>query len=253
MIGFFDSGLGGLTVVRRVRELLPQHDLIFLADQKHVPYGDRDPDQLAGLMRHNLAWLESRGVDAIVMACNTSCAIADLRGYPQTVAPILDLIESAAIAVRDAGFSRIGVVATRATVESGAYGRKVRALLPDANVTEVAAPALVPLVEAGAFEDAGAAVTDVCARLPDSIDALILACTHYPVLDAYFAAALGGGIARIDPAVEQAGRAAALAAARGIAPGNGRTTCATTGALEAFRARVTVFLGDTAECEAVSS
>lgn len=238
MIGFFDSGLGGLTVVRRVRELLPKHDLVFLADQKHVPYGDRRPEELAALLGRNLAWLESRGVDAIVMACNTSCAIADTRGYPQTAPPILDLIESAAIAVRDAGFRRIGVVATQATVSSGAYGRKIRALLPDARVHEVAAPALVPIVEAGAFERAQAAVTDACARLPRDVDAVILACTHYPVLDANFAAALGPNVARLDPAFEQAGRTAALVASLGIASRSGALTCATTGDVDAFRVRV---------------
>ena len=251
MIGLFDSGLGGLTVVRRVRALLPQHDLVFLADQAHVPYGDRSADDLAGLLRTNLAWLDAQNVEAIVMACNTSCAVADSHGYPHTEAPVLDLIESAAIAIRDAGFVRIGVVATQATVRSGAYARRIRALLPHAHVVEVAAPTLVPLVEAGEVEGAvpRAAVATVCAQLPHDLDAVILACTHYPVLDDHFAVAWGVNVARIDPAFEQAGRTAALVAARGIEPGHGHTRYMTTGNVENFRARVAEIMEHDAHCE----
>lgn len=252
MIGLFDSGLGGLTVVRRVRALLPKHDIVFLADQKHVPYGDREPAELVKLMHANVAWLDAQGADAIVMACNTSCAVADSYGYPHTSAPILDLIESAAIAVRDAGFSRVGVVATRATVHSGAYGRKIAALIPGARVYEVAAPSLVPLVESGATQgdEARRAVVEACSALPRDVDAVLLACTHYPVLDAHFAAALGADVARIDPAFEQAGRAAALAASRGIPAGSGITRYATTGDARAFERAVAGLVG-TVTCEAV--
>lgn len=244
MLGLFDSGLGGLTVVRRVRELLPYHDLVFLADQAHVPYGDRTADDIYDLLRRNLGWLDAQSVDGIVMACNTSCAVADLRGYPTTNAPVLDLIESAAIAMRDAGFGKIGVIATAATVRTGAYGRKLRALMPRVRVHEVAAPALVPLVEAGEIEgeQARVAVASVCEQLPDDIEAVILACTHYPVLDAHFATSLGSSIARIDPAFEQAGRAAALVASRGISPGSGRTRYVTTGDVESFHAHVSAMM-----------
>lgn len=240
MLGLFDSGVGGLTVVRRVRELLPLHDLVFLADQAHVPYGDRTPDDLHDLLRRNLGWLDAQNVEGIVMACNTSCAIAETRGYPPTRAPVLDLIESAAIVMRDAGFSRIGVVATAATVRTGAYGRRLRALIPHARIHEIAAPALVPLVEGGTIEgeEPRAAVAAVCEQLPDDIEAVLLACTHYPVLDAFFRMALGDAIARVDPALEQAGRAAALVASRGIAPGTGHTRYVTTGDVNVFHAHV---------------
>jgi glutamate racemase len=240
MIGLFDSGLGGLTVVRRLREILPKHNLVFLADQAHVPYGDRPPDELEQFMRSNVAWVDAQGVDAIVMACNTSCAIAETRGYPKTNAPILDLIESAAIAVRDAGFLNVGVIATTATVAAGAYARRIHALAPAIRVTEVAAPALVPLVEAADIdgENPREAVREVCELLPSDLDAVILACTHYPVLDDHFAAVLGGQIARIDPAIEQAGRTAALVAARSIPPDDGHVRYVTTGDVDAFRASV---------------
>jgi len=247
VLGLFDSGLGGLTVVKRVRALLPDHALLFLADQAHVPYGDRAPDDLHRLLVQNVRWLDEQGADAIVMACNTSCAIAAEFGYPKVRGPILDLIESAAIAIRDAGYARVGVLATAATVKTGAYAKKIRALAPHVRVDEAAAPALVPLVEAGEIEGERArdAVAEACARLPRDVDAVILACTHYPVLDAHFAAALGEHVARIDPALEQAGRAAALVAARSIGPGSGHTRYVTTGDVEAFRTSVHAYMDGT--------
>ena len=244
MIGLFDSGLGGLTVVRRVREALPDADLVFFADQAHVPYGERSADDLARLLQLNLGWLDAQALDAIVMACNTSCAIADVHGWPATRARVFDLIDSAALACERAGATRIGVVATAATVQTGAYGRRLRARVPGAAVFEVAAPALVPLVEAGRArsEEARVAVAEACAQLPEGLDAVVYGCTHYPMLDEHFAAALGARIARLDPAWMQGERVAALAAQRGNA-GTGTTRYVTNGNLEAFTANVARIMG----------
>ncbi|MEO6913232.1 MAG: glutamate racemase [Candidatus Baltobacteraceae bacterium] len=255
MLGLFDSGLGGLTVVRRVHELLPHHDLLFLADQAHVPYGNREPDDLVRLLAHNIAWLDTAGVDAIVMACNTSCAIAQSFGWPHARAVILDLIEAAANAVQQAGYRRIGVLATAATVRSGAYGRKIRALNPEAEVIEIAAPKLVPLVEAGqiATDETRAAVAEVCAQLPNDIDAVILACTHYPVLDVHFSDALGEKITRIDPARAQAQRTADVVARRNYPAGDGSITYVTNGDLAAFELSVQALMGELApHCEKIA-
>lgn len=252
MIGLFDSGLGGLTVVRRVRERLPQADLLFFADQAHVPYGDRDPSNLYDLLRANLAWLDEQGADAIVMACNTSCAIAERYGWPSTRAHILDLIDSAATSVQRAGYRSIGVVATAATVRAGSYGRTLRSAVPGAEVWEVAAPALVPLVEAGDIEGERPrdAVAAVCAALPEGLDAVILACTHYPVLERHFARALGPEVALLDPAVMQAERAAALIETADSVREGGRTRYVTSGDPHAFAEnvrRLTADAGATAE------
>lgn len=246
MLGLFDSGLGGLTVVRRVRELLPEHDLLFFADQAHVPYGDRTPEDLLRLLHQNVGWLDSRGVDAIVMACNTSCAMGEKFGWPQTRASVLDLIESAALAVERSGFTRIGVVATAATARSGAYGRKIRARVPHAAVYEVGAPELVPLVEAGNIHGAAprAAVERACAQLPSDLDAVLLACTHFPILDAHFAAVLGGGIVRIDPALVQAERTLELVSELRLPYGSGRLECASNGDLGRFEASLARLIGD---------
>lgn len=236
MIGLFDSGLGGLTVLQRVRERVPLADVLFFADQAHVPYGDRTHDDLLRLLRANLARLDEHGVDAIVMACNTSCAIAERYGWPRSRAPVIDLIESAALAVERAGFQRIGVVATAATVGAGSYGRTLRNRVAGIDVVEVPAPALVPLVESGATgAQARTAVAEVCSHLPLDLEALVYGCTHYPLLDEHFRDVLGG-VALIDPAVVQAQRTADLLGDRAL--GNATTTYLTSGDEAAFREAV---------------
>jgi glutamate racemase len=247
MIGLFDSGLGGFTVVKRVRERLPAADLLFFADQAHVPYGSREAADLHALLEANLAWLDAEGAGTIVMACNTSCAIAERFGWPSTRAHVLDLIDSAATAVQRAGYRRIGVVATAATVAAGSYGRSLRSAVPGAEVWEVAAPPLVPLVEAGRIDgvETRDAVTAACAELPRDLDAVIYGCTHYPVLDQHFRLALGERVALIDPAVMQAERAAALLEREDAPHESGRIRYVTNGDLSAFRDNVIRIMGET--------
>ncbi len=242
MIGLFDSGLGGLTVLARVRERLPSLDIVFFADQAHVPYGDRTHDDLLRLLRTNLAWFDERGVEAVVMACNTSCAIAERYGWPSSRAPVIDLIQSASIAVERARFRRVGVVATAATVGAGSYGRTLRARVGGIDVVEVPAPALVPLVEAGRIEggEARAAVAEVCSHLPLDLDALVYGCTHYPVLEAHFRSALGNDVALVDPAIVQAERVFEIFGDR--ANGTGETIYVTSGNTAAFKAKVALLL-----------
>src|SRR5271166_756319 len=109
MLGLFDSGLGGFTILRPLRALLPGHAFLYLGDQAHVPYGDRSPEELLGFLRHNLDYLNEAGANVIVVACNTSCAVAARFGCPPSKAPILDLIATAADAVVASGARRIGV------------------------------------------------------------------------------------------------------------------------------------------------
>ncbi len=249
MLGLFDSGLGGLTVVRRVHELLPAEDLLFFADQAHVPYGDRSREDLVNLLAGNVRLLNQMGADAIVMACNTSCAIASLFGWPPSNVPILDLIESAARAVHRRGYQRIGVIATSATVRTQAYAKAIRRLNSNAHIEEIAAPELVPIVEAGeiAGERARRAVARACSGFSRSLQAVILACTHYPILDRQFADALGERIARIDPAMEQAAAAAAFVGkAQGRHRGEGTLRYITNGDPEIFRSSIMALMGELA-------
>lgn len=245
MLGLFDSGLGGLTVLRRVRELVPKHDVLYFADQAHVPYGERTPAQLLTLMQHNVRWLDEAGVDAIVPACNTSCAMALEFGWPATRAPIVDLIESAAIAVERSGLLRIGVLATTATARTGAYRRRILERVPSAQVVEVGAPALAPLVEAGKLhgEEPARAVAEAGAALRE-VEAVVLGCTHFPLLSAHFEAYFGPYVHLIDPAAVQAARTAELVSSLGISAGAGRVECVTNGDLERFRSNIQALAAD---------
>ncbi len=245
VLGLFDSGLGGLSVLRRVHEALPHHDVIYFADQAHVPYGDRDPADLLRLMQHNVRWIDEEGVDIIVPACNTSCAMALEFGWPATRAPIVDLIESAAIAVERTGLRRIGVLATAATAKSNAYKRHILTRVAQAEVIEVAAPALAPLVEAGKLhgEEPAKAVADACAPLGE-IDALVLGCTHYPLLGAHFEAYFGPYVQVIDPAIVQAERVFDLAARLELKAENAGLECVTNGDLARFEANLQALVRD---------
>ena len=243
-IGVYDSGLGGLTVLAALRAAGIAEHVTYFADQAHVPYGDKSDAELQILLRDNLAWLEANGVDVVAMGCNTSCAVAGRVGWPAAsfAAPIQDLIRNGARAFAGAPYRHVAVVATAATVRSGAYGDAIRALAPNVIVDEIAAPALVPLVEAGASEsaEARAAVAEIVARFAPGVEALVYGCTHYPLLDAHFAAC-APGIARIDPALEQARAVLAL----GVRTGTGGTTrYVTNGDPVAFETNIRRWTGD---------
>ena len=246
MLGLYDSGLGGLTVLAALRAAGIDQDVVYFADQAHLPYGDKTDAQIQGYLRENLALLAAQGVDAVVAACNTSCAIASRFGWPPASVPVLDMIATAGAAFAGTLYRRVGVVATVATIRSGAYERAIRASAPHVEVIGVAAPALVPLVEGGNTESEAArdAVAEAVGQLPRDLDALVYGCTHYPLLDRWFAAALAPDIARIDPAVAQAAAAKRLIAERGLAPGSSTTTYYTNGDPVGFEAAVRRWTGD---------
>jgi glutamate racemase len=243
VIGVYDSGLGGLTVLAALRSAAIDDDVVYFADQAHVPYGERNDADLHGLLTTNLAWLEGQGVDVVVMGCNTSCAVASRLGWPATTfrLPIQDLIANGARAFAQSPYRRVAVVATAATVRSHAYANAIAAVAPHIDVIEIAAPLLVPLVESGRSEsdEARAAVRDVVAEFPAGVDAIVYGCTHYPLLDAHFAA-LVPPAARIDPAREQARAVTALR----LPPGSGTTLYVTNGDAVAFERNVRKWTGD---------
>jgi glutamate racemase len=235
-LGLYDSGLGGLTVLAALRRAGITQDVVYFADQAHLPYGDKTDAALHGFLNENLTLLAGLRVDAVVTACNTTCAVAQRLGWPDTAFPVLDLIATAGAAFALTPHRRIGVVATAATVRSGAYARAITAAAPHATVYEVAAPALVPLVERGATDttEAREAVVAAIAELPSDVDALVYGCTHYPLLDHQFAAALPSRVERIDPAVAQAAATAKLVAKLALSRGGSATTYYTNGDHAAF-------------------
>jgi glutamate racemase len=246
VLGLYDSGLGGLTVLAALRAAGIDQDIVYFADQAHVPYGDKSDGDLHGYLTENLALLAGRNVDAVVTACNTSCAVAQHYGWPATPFPVLDLILTAGRSFAGTHHRRVAVIATAATVRSGAYARALRAAAPHLLVHEIAAPNLVPVVESGEAETSTGreAVAEVVARIPADVDALVYGCTHYPLLDRWFAAALAARIERIDPAVAQAAAAKTLVAELGLQPGDATTIYYTNGEPHAFETAVRRWTGD---------
>jgi glutamate racemase len=259
-IGVFDSGVGGLTVLREIVRRLPAESTIYLGDNARAPYGTRTDDEVRRFALESLDELVVRDVKAVVVACNTSTAVAlgDLRRHSDL--PILGVIRpgatSAALASRN---RRVGVIGTPATIRSHAYFAAIKDENPAVEVYEHATPAFVPMVESGAFSgsEVEAAIRDGLAPLlgqrdargefifplPPSarVDTLLLGCTHYPLLRPMIAAVAGEGIAIVDSASATASALAELLSINGLevpAPGSGAASHVqlTTGDIGAFRA-----------------
>lgn len=206
-IGIFDSGLGGLSVAARVLDKLPNERIIYLADNAHVPYGERPLDEIRGFALDITDHLVDLGAKAVVMACNMSSAIAlDDTRLRHPGVPVLGVIEpGAAEAVRIAGGSPIGILATTGTVRSQAYPRTIARLDPSVQVMQQACSKFVPLVEAGrsdSEEAAAAACGYVLPLVRAGCKTLVLGCTHYPFLRKAIESAAGPDVKIVDPAEE---------------------------------------------------
>jgi glutamate racemase len=217
-IGLYDSGIGGLSVVREVFRQLPHESVLYFGDTARVPYGPRPEHEIIAFNREIAAMLVAQGVKLILIACNTSSAMALPVLQAECPVPIIGLIRPGAEAALEAG-KHVGVIATEGTIRSGAYGRMIRALAPQAHVQEVACPPLVPLVERGVWDgpEAETVVAGCLAPfLADRPDCLVLGCTHYPHLAPLIRRALGPGVALVDPAARSVEAAARLLAERGL-------------------------------------
>src|SRR5690554_1466498 len=199
-IGVFDSGVGGLTVMRALSELLPQEDIIYLGDTARVPYGNRAAETVRRYALNATDLLAERGVKAIVIACNTatSYALDTLRAHH--TAPVFGVIAPAARRAAAATQSgHIAVIGTRGTVRSGCYPAEIRALGAELMVHQKACPLFVPLAEEGWIE--GDVPREVAQKYLEEfaatqVDTMILGCTHYPLLRAVIAQALSDARAR---------------------------------------------------------
>lgn len=186
-VAFFDSGVGGFTVLEAVLRRRPDVATLYIADQAHVPYGGRDLHEIEGFARRLTQSLLGAGADLVVMACNVSSATYGPRAEDE-LGPhrALGVLEPGARAALQASRTRrIGVLATEGTVRSEAYARTLSALAPDAQTAQVACPRFVPLIEAGRLEgpETDAAVDEAVSRLEAAqVDVAILGCTHYPFL-----------------------------------------------------------------------
>jgi glutamate racemase len=207
-IGVFDSGVGGLTVVRALMERLPFENIVYFGDTARVPYGVKSVDTIRGFTAQITDHLLGRGVKLLIVACNTMAAVArdvvDDRARAKGVT-VLDVIDSGARkAARVSASGHIGVIGTPTTINSNAYARRIHAVAPHARVFSQACPLFVPLVEEGWLDHP---VTRMTAQeylkpvLAEHVDTLVLGCTHYPLLKPLLKDVVGPGIALIDSAV----------------------------------------------------
>jgi len=203
-IGLLDSGLGGLTVAREIFHLLPLESILYFGDTAHVPYGSKPEEELLGFARRIVGFLVGKGVKYIIFACNTSSSVSLETVKNEYSVPMIGVIKPGAREAVEATFNGcVGLIATRATVESGAYERALSELDPAVRVYSIAAPKLVPLVEAGELDTPNTrrVVGEYLAPLKAAgVDTLILGCTHYPFLIYTIRDIMGPGVAVVDPA-----------------------------------------------------
>ncbi|HEU4643558.1 MAG TPA: glutamate racemase [Gemmatimonadaceae bacterium] len=224
-IGVFDSGIGGLTVVRELMCQLPHERIVYFGDTARVPYGPKSPDTVRRYSHEIATWLGEQGVKAIVVACNTATAHAlDAlrRDFP---IPVVGVVEPGArAAARATRHKRIGVIGTAGTIASGAYDRAIRAIASDVVVIARACPLFVPLVEEGWLDSEA---TRLIARryldpiAAERVDTLVLGCTHYPLLKPMLAETMGEAVRLIDSAEETASETKRVLEARGLAAPDG--------------------------------
>lgn len=187
-IGIFDSGLGGLTALKAVRELLPNEDLVYFGDTARVPYGNRDKETLIGYVRDDINVLLRYGVKAVVIACNTADSMGRKEVAPEFDIPVIGVVEPAAKkAAQTTENGVIGVISTAATAKSGVYPALIPQFRPDAKVISEPTPLLVPLIEGGRIRRGDKVMTELLKEYlaplqAEGIDTLVLGCTHYPML-----------------------------------------------------------------------
>ncbi len=205
MIGIFDSGVGGMTVARTIEQVCPQYPLLYFGDVAHTPYGSKSSETILGYSRRNTEFLLKQGAKIIIVACNSAAAtsIDTLRTiYP---VPIIDVITatSSKAAIKSVN-KRIGIIGTRATVQSGIYEQQIKRLNPACQIYSQACPLLVPLIEEGWLNHRETKMVlrrylaPLCQR---QIDTLILGCTHYPLLTHLVQKRIGKKVQLIDSSI----------------------------------------------------
>ncbi len=206
-IGIYDSGAGGLTVWQALRKVLKE-DLIYYADTGHLPYGDKSRQQIISYSDTVINFLKKFKVKAIIAACNTSSALAVPIFQPQSSIPIFGVIEPAVqSAISISKNNRVGLLATNATVNSGAYDKIFAQQAPLIKLFSQGCPKLVPLIEAGQYDgpEVEAAVKEyVLPLLKNDVDTIVLGCTHYPFILPVIRRIAGGDVAIVDPAWQTA-------------------------------------------------
>ncbi len=220
-IGVFDSGIGGLTVVRALMERLPFENIVYFGDTARVPYGVKSVETIAHYTTQIAQFLLEKQVKILIIACNTMAAVAAQTVRDLSPVPVLDVIEAGAwAAVQASKTKQIGVIGTPTTVNSNAYARAIHSLTQSARIYTQACPLFVPLVEEGWLDNE---VTRLTAQeylkpvIAEHVDTLVLGCTHYPLIKPLLQEVMGDGVRLVDSAEAMANRTAALLSERGLA------------------------------------
>ncbi len=219
-IGIFDSGVGGLTVVRAVNRLLPRESVIYFGDTARVPYGSKSPETVIRFALEDAEFLLEKGIKLLVVACNTASSVSLPALEDFADVPVVGVIEPGAktASVLTAN-GVVGVIGTLGTIASGAYQKALKAYPGVTRVVAQPSPLLVPLVEEGWLEHR---ITELVLEeytsplVSEGIDTLVLGCTHYPLLKDTLSAVLGEGIALVDSAESTAGEVARILEREGM-------------------------------------
>ncbi|MBF0459487.1 MAG: glutamate racemase [Nitrospirae bacterium] len=219
-IGIFDSGVGGLTVLKEIHARLPAESTIYMGDTARVPYGIRSAETVIKYSLENSSFLVEKGIKLLIIACNTASAVSlDIIRTAFKI-PVMGVIEPGAKAAAQATQNgRVGVIGTEATIKSGAYGRTIRRIDPRIVVIERSCPLFVPLVEEGWLDDE---VVELVARRYltamklSNIDTLVLGCTHYPLLKNVIKRVMGDDVVLIDSAIEKAKNVSKILTSSGL-------------------------------------
>lgn len=220
-LGVFDSGLGGLTVARALRNAFPGEAIVYLGDTARVPYGTKSPETVKQYARENIAFLLGQGVKVIVAACNTVSAAALPEMSAAYPVPVLGVVEMGAEAALEWDPAKVGVIGTATTVDSLAYARALQRRKPSVEVLQKACPLFVPLIEEGWIDHpvTRQVVETYLAPMKEAgIDALILGCTHYPLIKPVLADYFGPDTRIVDSAEAMARALKAAVAAGELAP-----------------------------------
>lgn len=207
-IGVFDSGVGGLTVMKEIMRQLPNENLVYFGDTARVPYGSKSKSTVLKYSRQIVRFLKTKNVKAIVIACNTASALALDEIRDELDIPIIGVVEPGArMAAETTKTNNIGIIATESTIKSGIYSKYLRRLNPEITVVAKACPLFVPLVEEGLLEDR--VTDDIVERYLHElkeyhIDSLVLGCTHYPLLRNTIERYMGNHVQLVNPAYETA-------------------------------------------------
>ncbi|NLN66259.1 MAG: glutamate racemase [Clostridiaceae bacterium] len=205
-IGVFDSGLGGLTVLKEIKKLLPRESLIYFGDNGRTPYGTKSKETVLKYTHQDVSFLLSKNVKLLVVACNTMSALALPELRSSIHVPVLEVIEPGSrAALKKTKSGRIGIIATSGTISSGVYSKAIRSMAPDVKIYTKACPLFVNLVEEGWWNNE---ITEMVAveylkeLKKENIDTLVLGCTHYPLLTDTIRKVLGDDVVQVSSAEE---------------------------------------------------